>query len=702
MSQVGTGRFGLYPRRLGARALVSPLPPGRILRGHYFGVAATRLAITIVGQSLVLADLIAPAWLRSAQGWTLAASGRACVLRENLGSDNLVVRLTLRDAAHGVMAMLRASPDGRDGYELGVIVDGSTRLARIRRVVDAQIVDEAAGQPYCPSGAGDTPSGGGMSVDVSTTVPAGEEYQLEARIAGGVLELRLNGAAEPVLRHRTDFAYTPETVGTPRTFDPTQAKGLAGKAAAGWSASASGARVLAAATAPLSGLRSDRADLLLAIAGGDVYVMLDDDQGRLVVRQVATSVFAPDVRIRGVELAGKVWLVGDGKAKVFDPATQTISDWIPQAQGGTLPGQAGAGGTTNARAIALHGTRVALLDTDQDPQNLWLTAVGNPLDLNTGSDLPGGAFTLGGTRPLKVGQPITAALQAGVSELIIATTGGLHVMLGDPALGTFDTRLVTDDAGVAGPDGLVRTAEGVVAALTESGLLLVPVGGAPINLSRAVLGEALRSSAQADTLVARDPVRARVLIFLADLADAGLGAGGLDCWAYEERLGLQGGWQPWRFGPERRPTAATVWRGQLVMGYDDGRLRVFDDAAGNDDGIGFVAQALLGPLVGNGDVLMSRVRVVATRDTLVRPEVRVLAAETAEDLAAGDHRTLLADTAKARGSNVHPACVRGPVLAIAVGRLDAAQAPWRIELAEATLGGGDVSTPTPPTPSTPR
>jgi len=438
------------------------------------------------------------------------------------------------------------------------------------------------------------------------------------------------------------------------------------------------ARVLEVKTAKLEGTTSARTDLLVAVAGGSVYLVQPDG----IVRTVGSAVFDPAADVQLREFNGKVYMLGGGRARILDPIRLAVSNWTPTV--GTLPGQT-SGGTTTAKVLGQFGTRLALGGADNDPQNVWFSAVADALDYDTGSDLPGRAFTLAGTRPLKIGQPVTCLQEHTNSSLIVGCTGSMHLVAGDPVLGQFDTMTLLEDTGVSGTDAAVRVQDGRVLLHTPNGLVVVS-GNQAVNITDVLLTTGIQTGTLVDAIVARDPSRHLSWIVLPD-----------QTYAYDERRGQftrgDGGLHPQTVPESMRTTAAAVWQGKLVLGCADGYLRTLDDAATTDDGTpidSFITLLVMGDGL-TSEVQMSNIKLNLTRKS-GSTAMRVFGARTPEDAIDGKYRrTLLSMNATPFRNDPHPAKVRAPAVSLVVGPA-AAGSTWSMESVTANVQNASTLT----------
>lgn len=480
-------------------------------------------------------------WTKDSQGvWTLSGDGtRTTVTTDEPVPSDVAIRLQCNEISDEVAVVVRSSPDGRSCWE--VAIEGTDLL--IRRVV--------YGVPLDPD------------VRVAHNIPQGTAYLIEARIVQNDLRALINGtqlANFDISSHYANFNR------------------------AGFSGIKNGATVSLFQRCELVPIVSERADVLVAVANGDIWCSLDGSSLTLVQAGAMRSTGTVDI----AEYRGKAYLVDGSRAKIFDPTDLSVVDWKPTA--GTLPGQTGDG-TTTAKIVAAHRGRLFLAGADDDPQNLWASAVGDPLDWDTTATTAGRAFVLGGaggSQSPRVGQPITALQVSSGNDLVVGCVGQIWRLLGDPALGPIETSTISLEYGISGKDALAQVSEGVIIGHAPEGVVLISNG--VINLSQNVLTEGIQIPRKNQALyriqVVRDPTRHGTHIFLTYETQPSSGTS-LHFW-YDDRAGGlnpgAGGFFPEQYPNNIGPMATVLWRGEVLLGGRDGYIRGYDDTVKSDDG----------------------------------------------------------------------------------------------------------------------
>jgi hypothetical protein len=309
------------------------------------------------------------------------------------------------------------------------------------------------------------------------------------------------------------------------------------------------------------------------VSGGNVWDSLTPGSWRLV--QAGT--FSADAEVSMASLAGKMFIIGGGRAKVYDPLTRTVVDWTPTT--GTLPGQTTAG-TTTGRFIVEH---LGGLVIDSPPIGIKGCKINDPFDWLTGTRLFGGAFEYGVGDNATVPDAIVGLAKGQENTLFVPCTNSVNYLLGDPYRGTAQIVTRSQTVGGSGNAGMAFASspagDHLLLMHSPDGLHLVYPGGGPVNLSGPVLTKHITfpasERAAKRVVLARDPTRRWLLIFIGGQATQLI---------YSEDTGRyvpgRGGFFPIDIPVE--VTAAAFIRGELHLATTLGWLVKFDDAATND------------------------------------------------------------------------------------------------------------------------
>lgn len=520
--------------------------------------------------------------------------------------------------------------------------------------------------------------------DGSATVGDNANFSVEVRVVTGRVTVYVNGSSSALI----DYDLT----GLTDQFEFYARYGV--------DSDVDGARVLGLKRCSLVASVADRADVLVAIAGGELWASEDG----VTIRRVASGVTRPEGQVSAAELNQHAYIVDGTNAKDFDAAAMTVADYAPNNAGiiGAEETAPSSGvykpGTTTASIVVSHLGRLGFAGMKGDPQNIVLSASDDPADLDNGSDLEGAAFVLN-TGQGTVGQPVRALVSATNTTLAIGCSQSWHALRGDPAIGGVQRDRITGDVGVSGFSGAWLVADGLVVAHSAAGLVAIPTEDGMRYLSRDVLTEGIQIdsgevSAFDDYLVSviRDPSRHGLHVFLTPKVASGRP---LHFW-YDERIDKWaggGGFFPDDLPANAGPTAVGLVNGRVVCGSRDGYLWVFDDAETTDyDGSAFTPFASLSVLVAEGlgrDVICHGGYALLD-ETLDGLTIAMYGGRTAREALIGDDRWLIWTQTATRAYTKLTRRARAPFMALEL-RSTGADATWRLEVVELDLESGKAS-----------
>lgn len=582
--------------------------------------------------------------------WTKTGAGtEAMMVPDAELSGSAALRLELFDTAKPVQVVLLASPDGGSGIRVGVV--GSNIIIR----------SWAYGV------------GGTTHATAAHGLTAAQPYTLEVQRRGNIIEAFLNGS-------------------TTAAVSWTNSTGIwEGQEHYGFVGHDDGARVARATVCGLKPSRSSAKTVLLVVCNGGVYAYENRS-----LRTLATAAFGSDSDVWAVVYNQKVY-AGDGRfAKIIDPLEDTVEPWTPTA--GYLPGQDTAGDATagkcSATAACVFFNRIALAGSDDDPQNILLSKIDDPLDWDTAADSIGRAYG-NDTDGSKVGEPVRAMVQAATGELVIGCENTIPIWSGDP---TFEVPRIVPahgSEGISSATALIKIREGVTLAHSPSGLFVV-AGGQAIPFSQEVLTDDLRIDADSiddyHILLGRDPKRQMTHVFLTSRA-----SGASVHIAYDERAGNwapnAGPFLPETFPDSAGPTAVGTYQGRLVLGTRDGHLLEFDDEAEDDDGtaIDFLCSVLVKAGDGLHDTIIDRLLLNLAK-TSDDARISVYGGMDPEEAFDTTDRRLLLRTTVANSQRLRPILrgIRSPALVIEIEAADGGQID--IEGLEGAISLGRLTT----------
>lgn len=161
----------------------------------------------------------------------------------------------------------------------------------------------------------------------------------------------------------------------------------------------------------------------------------------------------------------------------------------------------------------------------------------------------------------------------------------MRMLLGDPLWGQVTFPQVAE-SGVSGPYAVALNEVGQAAAHSPAGLFSVPITGAlPENISSGILTEAIQypqgSFGRYTVSLVRSNTEHRLYIFITSVTEAASYH-----FVYDERVGQYqanaGYFFPIQFPISVGPTAAVLWRGEVLMGTRNGLILSFDEEATDD------------------------------------------------------------------------------------------------------------------------
>lgn len=159
----------------------------------------------------------------------------------------------------------------------------------------------------------------------------------------------------------------------------------------------------------------------------------------------ARSLSADVPFIYSAELFQKIYYTDGISYKIWDAANNNTTDWTLTT--GTLPG---TDGTVTPRLIAQWRSRLVLSGLRTDPHNWWMTALGDPLDLNTAPAVTTATQAVAGSVGVvgEVGKIINCLIPYTSDTLILGCDHSIWIMSGDPMDGG-RIDMLTDKIGIA-------------------------------------------------------------------------------------------------------------------------------------------------------------------------------------------------------------------------------------------------------------
>lgn len=495
------------------------------------------------------------AWTRNTSGlWTHSGTAREAVIPYRKIAGNASLYAELLAVADEVFVCCLSSQDGRSCFEVGT--DATNAI--IRRVTFGR--RSAAHTPVVD-----------ILVDDAHGLGAGVPFYLEARLVDGRIECWING----------EIVNSYDNSGS-GTQPPVYAQYSYG----GFASSVDGARVVGFKICSLLPQRTPRTNRLVVFGGAQCWISAQPGE----IHRIAETQIPATAEIDAAEFQQKAYAVGGDKGIIVDPVAETVEAWIPTA--GALPGQDQGGGNarpgrTTASIVETHNSRVALSGDSLDPQNIYASAILDPLDYNTGAVTPGAAWGLNAAvRSAKVGAPVRALWSDGI-RLVIGCDRALFSLRGDPVTENADLFKITGNDGVTGRDAIFDGPGGSIQVHTTNGFQRI-IGDGIANLSAEVLTSLINvADAEVDDytiIVIRDPKRFGTHIFITTKAtpDAPLPSS-RHLWHDERAAAVYGGgFFEDRYPDAIGPTCACLHNGEVLLGTRTGYIVKLDDDAATD------------------------------------------------------------------------------------------------------------------------
>lgn len=355
-----------------------------------------------------------------------------------------------------------------------------------------------------------------------------------------------------------------------------------------------GGSVTIGATTISSGTANGPVEILLAISNGTLKVAAD---GGWVSVNGGTSAFSATATvIASVQAFGKLYFSDGVNYKVYDPATNTLSAWV--ATSGTLPVDS-AGAT--ARGLALWQGRIVFWGLPKDPRNVFMTAIGNPLNIAYSpqtSNVPGSAVALNASKFGLMGEIVTGLIPFTDDILIILCVNSVHMMRGDPTSGG---RIDPQSTAVGGAFGKAWCTDPVGSVFFMSQFRsiykYVPGQGAPVRISQQI--DAAMTTIDLSTNLVRlawDDTHQGFHVFATPFASAQA----TTHYFFEQRVNA---WFMQEFANnDHSPLCCYTFQGNstapqsVLIGSFDGYVRTFSAVAGSDDGTAIESDVYIGPL----------------------------------------------------------------------------------------------------------
>lgn len=339
-------------------------------------------------------------------------------------------------------------------------------------------------------------------------------------------------------------------------------------------------------------MRSTRVQRALSVSGG-LLAKFDQD-GKTTIGSSFLSASASVVFSQPYGLY--VYYLDGNSYKRYYAVDDTTSAWVATA--GTLPSDTAG---EICRLMCLYRGRIVLSGMRSDPQNIFMSAVNNPLDFDYSpvSQTPTQAIALNASRGLGImGDAVTCLIPWSDDYLFVGCDHSIYLVSGDPASGG-RIDLVTSVIGMAwgrpyciGPDGTVFFFS------SRGGVFYMTPGSQPQRLNSNISDEL--ASVDVGTNIIRmawDDRMQGIHLFITPIDDS------IDHqhWTWESRTSAW--WKVEYARVEHSPRAIWVYDGDspddrtVLIGGRDGYIRHYLNSATKDDGFAFTSSVTVGPFM---------------------------------------------------------------------------------------------------------
>lgn len=443
--------------------------------------------------------------------------------------------------------------------------------------------------------------------------------------------------------------------------------------AIGISGNTDGANARAITLENLSPQFSSREDVMWAVAGGQLAASFGSTLQPIPATQGG---FSSTSDVDGCEFEQKAYLVDGTNARIFDPATKTLTKWIPSS--GTLPGQT-TNGTCTGTAICAHRSRVYIAQGIA----LWACAVNDPLDWNTGATTDGAAYVVTAAQSGHIGQTIIALLSTTNGRLIIGCQRSIWSLRGDPAIGAVELVRITDSVGVTGRGALCEVDGSRVLAHTNKGLMVIGADDSIAPFSEPVLTSYIQTTKSPTSIkphVVHDPQASGAYVFITDATTPA--SPPVHLWVdgrISSSFTSPGGFFPDEYPDEVGPLHTCLYLNRVIMLGRTGKTYTFSTSAKDDVGVTIGSRVVM-PLLQSGDTA-SGVRVFSAdfimgvgSDTV---DVAIYSGVTAEEASENQRRLVWGGTIPVQRGTQY-INVAGPALAVEFTNFSASSS-WVLE-----------------------
>lgn len=295
------------------------------------------------------------------------------------------------------------------------------------------------------------------------------------------------------------------------------------------------------------------------------------------------------------ELYGRVYITDGISYKIWIASNNTATDWTPTT--GSLPG---TDGTRVARLITTWGGRLVMAGLPAEPHNYFMSAVGAPLDWDSTPDNPTPASAVVGDEGDlgQLGGVITGLAPFNDDILIMGTDKSLLAMTGNPAQGG-GVDVLEEGIGMAFGKAWCMDPNGRLFFFSSQGTIYSLDGpsSAPTPISQNSINPSLASINLNTNFVrmAWNEKQYGFHVFITPFT-----AGAATHWFFDVRTQ---GWFKWVHAQNNHnPMSVLQFDGdapadqKVLIGSEDGYVRLIDSTVSNDDGTAISSFVVLGPM----------------------------------------------------------------------------------------------------------
>ena len=336
----------------------------------------------------------------------------------------------------------------------------------------------------------------------------------------------------------------------------------------------------------------ERLVTVVATAGGEPKVIAAT--GTTSITSGSGSLSTTQQTIFSVQFQEDLYFCDGTNYKVFDVSANEIVTWT--ASSGTLPVDAN---DNIATLIERWHGRVVLSGVAGDPRNWFMSAVDDPLDWDYAPATISATMAIAGNNSDAgyLGDIVTAMIPYTDDVLIFGGDHTIYRMTGDPADGG-RLDLVSDITGIAFGRAWCKSPEGTVYFVGSRGGIyrLDPGGGVPQRLTAKTIDERL-ADVDMDANIFRLAWDDRHLCVRVFVTPKDGSASSHYAWDVRNEA-----WWPFSFtNSDHNPMSTLLLSGyssddrMVLMGGQDGYVRIFDPDSSTDDGESIESSVFFGP-----------------------------------------------------------------------------------------------------------